>query len=443
MGVTEELRASSSTTARVRDNLLPLGAIGLAAVALSVGWELFAARLEDRSARAQGASSEVARIWGPPLRQPQPRVQWRRDDAATVELARGELSKSDVGVLLEVQYRRRGVTEYPCYEALFQGTYEFRNPSPESAFVAFTLPLPVERDALMLRDLALTVDGREDAGNTEYGADRIVWTGRIAGERTAHFKVGFRARGQGRFGYAFEPERTSSNQASHASRPVTAFRMALAVRGAKGPLDFPLGSMAPTSDATSGDERVLVWEVNRLLSTFDVGVELPDTRGVSTALGKLTLNAPFFFLLFAGGLLVSLRTTERRARALHVLGLSAAYFLYFPLAAYLTAYLPWPIAASLALLGIGALAVVHVARFVGLREAGLVGLDAAFFLAAPAAAYLVPAHTGLILVLAGFCALGTGLQILGVAARRLEVPSRAEPLATEILPPPAPAGEQA
>ncbi len=442
MGAMEKLGASSSTTT-IRDNLLPLGAIALAAVGLSVGWEMFAARLEDRSARAQGASSEVARIWGPPLRQPQPRVQWRRDDAATVELARGELSRSDVDVQLAVQYRRRGVTEYPCYEAQFLGTYEFRNPSPESAFVAFTLPLPVEREALMLRDLALTVDGREDSGNTEYEADRIVWTGRVAGERTARFKVGFRARGQGRFGYAFEPERTSSNQAPRVSRPVTAFHMTLTVRGAKGALDFPLGSMAPTSDAASPGERVLVWEVNRLLSTFDVGVELPDTRGVSTALGKLTLNAPFFFLLFAGGLLVCLRAIGRRARALHVLGLSAAYFLYFPLAAYLTAYLPWPIAAALALLGIGALAVVHVARFVGPREAVLVGLDAAFFLAAPAAAYLVPAHTGLILVLAGFCALGTGLQILGAAARRLEEHSCSEPLATELLPRAAAAGEQA
>ncbi|MGC4115827.1 MAG: hypothetical protein QM765_14760 [Myxococcales bacterium] len=328
--------------------------------------------------------------------------------------ANGSFSRSDVKVDLDVQYRRRGVAEYPCYEAKFDGQYEFANPSPAPAFVAFSVGLPVEKDALMLQELKLLVDGREDPANTEYTPDRIVWTGPVEGERTAKFQVAFRARGLQRFGYSFGSEKNPAR-----GKPVNGFRLAMTVKGARGALDFPVGSMSPTADVSRGEARELVWEVNRLLSSFDVGVELPDSKGVSTALRHLVSNAPFFFLLWASAMLFALRGTPRVARALHLLGLAATYFLYFPLASYLTAYLPWPVAAALALFGISALAVAYVWRFVGWRAGGATALAQGFFLAVPAAAYLLPAHTGLILVIAGFAALAVGLQVLGSVAREV------------------------
>src|SRR2546430_421934 len=96
----------------------------------------------------------------------EPRCARRGRDFARVEA--GELSASDVKVALDVEYRRRGITEYPGYEAEFRGSYRFTNPSAEAAFVAFSVGLPVDRSALMLRDLVLLVDGKEDAAHTEY-----------------------------------------------------------------------------------------------------------------------------------------------------------------------------------------------------------------------------------------------------------------------------------
>jgi hypothetical protein len=101
-----------------------------------------------------------------------------------------------------------------------------------------------------------------------------------------------------------------------------------------------------------------------------------------------------------------------------VFGLSGAYFLYFPLATYLVAYLPWPIASVLATIAIGALCILHAHRFAGRSAAAGVALSVVFFLAVPAAAYLVPSHTGLILVLAGFVALGIAMHVVGLAAKR-------------------------
>jgi hypothetical protein len=395
----------------VSDNAPAIGVICVSVIALAIGWSLFTSRLTDRGDHARAASSEVARIWGGPLMQPQPEVRWRRADAATVDLEWGDLSKSDISVDLDVEYRRRGITEYPGYDARVQGEYRFDNPSAESAFVAFTVGLPVERSALMLRDLSLYVDGKEDAAHTEYVADRIAWRGQVAGHKKTTFTLAYRARGLERFGYRF----VSGQKPEESARPVTAFKMQLKVKHLRGEVDFPVGSMAPT---TVSDD-VYLWDVERLLTSFDIGLILPDRSDLSAAIGRLIHNAPWFYLMFAAALTLALSSVKKRARALHVAGLSAAYFLYFPLAAYLSAYLPWPFACGISLGGISAVTLLHVSRFVGARAAGRVGLVVLFFLATPAVAYLMPAHTGLVLVLVGFGALATGLRYLGAGAARL------------------------
>ena len=70
-------------------------------------------------------------------------------------------------------------------------------------------------------------------------------------------------------------------------------------------------------------------------------------------------------------------------------------------------------------MGVSALGTLHALRFVGRTEAAKVGLTHAFFLAVPAAAYLVPAHTGLMLVVAAFIALAAALQVVGTLAGRV------------------------
>ena len=419
-----------SVSRLLTDNWAPLLAFAVCAVGVSLGWELFAGRLEARTTRAMGAASDVAHIWGGPLLQPQPQVRWRRADADTPELSAGELSRTDVQIALDAQYRRRGIIEFPGYLADFDGSYRFKNPAGDTAsHVGFTVGLPVQKDALMLSDLKLLVDGVEDAGHTEYTPERIAWTGRIPRDAEVTFQLHYRARGLERFGYTFNRLGVPGDGV----RPVTAFKLAMTVRGARGAIDFPVGAMAPTAQGPVEGGELLVWDVERLLTSFDVGVVLPDSRGVATALGKLIDNAPFFFLLYGAGLLYALSGVRKKARALHVLGLSGAYFLYFPLATYLTAYLPWPVASSVALLGISLLAVLHAWRFITVRAALLVTLCQLFFLAVPAAAYLVPAHTGLILVLAAFLALGAGLQILGNAALRVREDDEEVPLASPVI----------
>jgi hypothetical protein len=399
------------------DHITPIAAVLACAIALAAGWGLFVRRLLDRAERAQSSAGDVARIWGGPLQQPQPQIRWKRSDAATIELATGEIASTEVAVALDASYRRRGVAEYPGYEARFTGKYRFDNPSASSVSTAFAVGLPVDRSALMLSDLKLLIDGKEDP-RTEYAADRILWTGELAAGKSAIFTLEYRARGLERFGYVLSPQKAGE---STGARPVTNFVLGMTVNGAHGTLDYPVGSMAPTIvETAAGGAQHLVWKVDRVLTSFDIGVVIPDTSSVAGAYRRLIGNAPWFYLMFAGALLWSLATIGRRARTLHIIGLSGAYFLYFPLATYLVAYVPWPIASTATTLAISGLAVAHVSRFVGARASMRVALSLVFFLAVPAAAYLVPSHTGLILVLADFVALAIGLHALGITAKRWE-----------------------
>jgi hypothetical protein len=402
------------------DNALPLTVLVATTIALAIGWNLFARRMVDRTSLADASADDVARIWGGPLAQPQPKISWRRVDAATVELTAGELAKSTVDVELDAEYRRRGITEYPGYSANFSGNYGFHNPSPNPIFVAFSIGLPVDRSALMISDLVLLVDGVEDPTRTEYAQDGMSWTGEIPGSREATFTVKYRARGLQRYGYKL----ASAEQ----TRPVTKFEMNMIVRGVKGTLDFPVGAMSPTAMQDLPDGKKLSWKVDNLLSSFDVGVVLPDRGGVTRSLQKLIHAAPLFYLFYAFGLLYALSAVGRRARTMHLLALSGGYFLYFPLATYLTAYVAWPVACALALAGVSALAIAHAFRFVDLRSSIWVGLCQIFFLAVPAAAYLLPAHTGLILVIAGFLGLGLAMHAIGRAAKNITEEEDKEPV---------------
>src|SRR5512140_463591 len=180
--------------------------------------------------------------------------------------------------------------------------------------------------------------------------------------------------------------------------------------------------MAPTAEADLPEGQILTWSVDRLLTQFDVGVILPDNMAVGRALQALTEKAPWFYLLYAGGLLFALAPVARKPRALHLIGPS-------------TPHLLWAIAAGAAFAVAGALSVVHALRFIGRRPAALVAIADVFFLALPAGAHLVPAHTGLTLVLGAVLAVAVGLHLLGMAARRIgEAPAPAEAPA-----PPAPA----
>lgn len=425
-----------SRAAWLGENKAALITILLCVVALSIGWDLFAERMGDRTERADAASSDVARIWGGPLLQPHPTIRWRRTDAATVETAAGELASTHVAVDLDAEYRRKGLTEYPGYETGFTGEYAFKNPSKDAAsFVAFTVGLPTERDALMLRDVRLLIDGVEDPEHTEYAPQKIIWTGQLAADKAAKFTVSFRARGMTTFGYTFAP--TRAGQDASASKPVTAFDLVMRIKGVPGQIDFPVGSMAPTSDDGGADVRTLTWKVDRLLTSFDVGVKLPDNRGVTVAMERLTRKAPAFYFMFAIGLLWALTGVRRGARALHVLAMSGAYFIFFPLATYLTAYLPWTVACSISLAGITALMVVHGFRFVNQKAGARVAACSGFFLAVPTVAHLIPAHTGIILIVGGFIACGIAMHVIGLAAR--QVKEREE---SEALPPVAPVVSQ-
>lgn len=404
-------KPENKTFTFIADNALPLAVLAVTATVLAVGWQVFARRMVSRTTQAESSAEDVAKIWGGPLAQPQPRLSWRRVDAATVELTPGELTKSSIDVALEGQYRRRGITEYPAYSADFAGNYGFRNPSSHPIFVAFNIGLPVDRSALMITDLELLLDGAEDATHTEYAQDGMSWTGEIPGGREVVFTVKYRARGMQRFGYALSSATNTS--------PVNKFEMNMLVRGVPGDLDYPVGAMTPTAVAEIDGGKRLSWKVDNLLSSFDVGVVLPDRGGVTRSLQKLIFNAPFFYVLYAFGLMYALARIGRRARSLHIFALSGGYFLYFPLATYLTAYVAWPAACALAMGGITALALVHAFRFVGPVAAAWVGLCQIFFLAVPAAAYLLPAHTGLILVIAGFIGLGLAMHAIGRAAKKI------------------------
>lgn len=420
----------------------------LASLVLTLGWELFAARLESRLNRDAVRSDEVRRIWGGPVLQGGPRVQWRRQDAATAELATAPIDRTDIQVGLKVEYRARGLTEYPTYEADFAGVYVVTNPSSASSFVAFRIPLPGDGGDMVSTNLALLVDGKEAPAETQYQRDTktVLWTGEMEGQQTKTFEFKYRVRGLESFAYDVDDagadfsggsdgsdRSDGENGASRASAsPQSNFKLAMTVEGLDGELDYPIGSMSPTSIVSDGGRSILTWDLPRVLTSLDAGVLLPDHLGPMRAFVHLLGMAPWFFVLFSLSLGYAFARLSSVGRLLHGLGFAAVYFVHFPLVVYLAAYLPWTVAVVVTLAASVGLLTVHARRFAGGASAVRVLTSAALFLVVPVVAYLVPQHAGLILVATGFICSAILLRLVAMLAQWVDRTHSEAPIMAEV-----------
>ncbi len=375
--------------------------IWLVFLPLLLGWALLTIRVQTRTDFAlRGQLASVKRIWGGNLEQPMPSLRYKRFGSNVSTLHRGTLHASDIAVTLEMDYRKKGLVYYTGYNAEFQGTYTVRNPEAEKIYLSFIFPYPTRQGEGMLQNVKLLLNGEEDADNTEYQPNLALWTGMLEAEETLTVTVQYHGRGLNHFLYGFEP-----------GTPIHRFRMRLDVHGSAD-VDYPTSTMTPTTIDRTDKGIGLVWELDRSLSEFNIGVILPDKLNIARQIGIMSLRAPFFFLLFLGALGVILRLAGYGLHFVKIVIICVAYFFFYPLFAYLSVYMfPW--LSFLLSFGILGALIFNYARIVyTLPIAGAIVTAYVFCLGITSLSALFPTHTGLILVIEGVVLLAIVMHLL-------------------------------
>lgn len=369
-------------------------------VPLLIGWFLLTSRLQERTYHSMTRQMDsVKKIWGGNLEQPMPSIRYKRFGSDVSILGKGRISASSIVAKLEVDYRKKGLVFYTGYNADFTGKYLIRNPENEKIYLSFIFPYPTEREQGMLRDVKLLVNGKEQPEDTEYQQNLALWTGLLDAGGSLEITVSYKGRGLNHFIYGFEP-----------GKPINKFEIKIEVSGAKD-IDYPVSTMSPTRTEDTADGKILVWELDRLLTQLNIGVILPDRINISKQIAVMVARAPFFFLLFLFTLIATLKLSGYSPNFVHIAMSSAAYFLFYPLFAYLSMYMHTVVAFILSFGILGGLICNYFRIINNKTVAAAVGIAYTFYLGITSLAALLPTYTGLILVIEGVVLLAIMMQI--------------------------------
>ena len=197
------------------------------------------------------------------------------------------IESSDIQVKLDARPVLQGVQVHTRYDAAFTGTFVVRNadPSAEELKLRFSFPPGIsEARDVSLKLLDAAGQAREATGAT-YEIGGIRWTGRVAPGEAVTVVVSYTARGREAFVYDVAGKGRAG-----------AVRVEVLLKNAGTPV-VPPDSLQPTEVE---EERIL-WNLNGLVATKPLVVELPAGASPLGQLILLCKLAALGVLLFGGG----------------------------------------------------------------------------------------------------------------------------------------------
>lgn len=377
---------------------------------LILGASIFA-RTETADSRLRGA---VSSTWGAAQQQQPPTASYDkvepRVEVTLVEGKRNErryeqhtevalpLESSRINVALDLEHRQKGLLWYSTYRVAFAGAYGFRNPSEKDEQVTFTLNFPASQ--AIYDDLVMELDGKPLPITNQNAA--AVGRVQVAAGRTAVLKVGYRSQGLEQWRYGF------GDQVAQ----VRDFNLHMTTNFKR--IDFPENTLSPTEKRETPQGWDLVWNYRNLVSGFQIAMPMPEKLQPGPLAGRISLFAPvslffFFFLIF---IITTMRNIE--LHPMNYFFLSAAFFSFHLLLAYLVDHIQVHTAFVVCSLVSMFLVISYLRLVTGMRFAAVEAGTAQFiYLILFSYAFFFEGFTGLTVTIGSIITLFVVMQMTG------------------------------
>ena len=386
----------------------------------SAAWAILGASLVARTGEFDSRlEQEVHALWGAPQRQVAASATLERwgVDTEVVESkdAGGKLTRTGTrkDVLhphpllpaatratadVRLEHRQKGLLWYATYDVRFQATYRFENPDGEPRTIRMRLPLP--EGQVLFDDVSVRVDGQPVPNAGQAGAD-LNASATVPGNAAVAFEVGYRSRGVGTWTYAFAKEGAAQ---------VRDFELVLTTNVRD--VDFPVGSVSPSRRADAGDGATLTWAFANLVTGQAIRLGLPEKINPGPFAARVTFFAPVSLLFFLAVMVMVGVASGQSLHPMHYWFLSAAFFAFHLLLAYLVDHIPVSAAFAIAA-AVSLFLVVSYLRIVtgmrrAVREAGAAQL---VFLVLFSYAFFFQGMTGLAITIGAVVTLFVMMQM--------------------------------
>ena len=382
-------------------------------------WLFLGASVRHRSGEAdQRLAQEVSRLWGGSHEQAPPEVwieragreiktvEEKKDDGTTTtrkvvrDVTRRTplaLEASRVEMALELDPRRKGLLWYDTWAGDYRARYTFHNPDELSRTVEVRFPFPSPEaiyDGFRIRlngkDLTFGGDLQKDA------SARVV----LAGKAEAELEVSYRTRGLGPWLYTFGAEGVNR---------VRDFELRMSTDFDD--VDFPAGTLSPTTLRAEAPGRQLSWSFDSLVTGQKIGLDPPDRLNPGPFVARVTFFAPVALLFFMTVLVILGMLRGPSLHPMHWFFLAAAFFSFHLLLAYLVDHLHVHVAFALAAATSVFLVVSYLRLVAGMRFAVVrAGLAQVVFLVLFGYSFFLEGYTGLTVTLGAIVTLFVLMQ---------------------------------
>jgi inner membrane protein involved in colicin E2 resistance len=383
---------------------LRLFAIAFILVVATIAWFLLGGSVTVRSREFDDRlASEVAQLWGGPHRQAAPAVFVERPRQVTEtvqqQTASGQpvtsevtrtvvepdavpLASSNVDVDLRLEHRQKGLLWYDTYTVGFKARYTVRNPDEVERTVVARLLFP-SKDALY-DQFSMRLNGVDAPALTDLTKGAEVKTSVRAGE-TAVLEVTYLSRGLDQWRYALAESGVSQVRG-----------LTVAVTTDFDDVDFPAGTVSPTTRTRTDRGWRLEWRFASLVTGQAIGVDLPEKTNPGPLAARITFFAPVSLLFFVTVLVILGILHGENLHPMNYAFLSAAFFAFHLLLAYLVDHLHIHAAFAISAVTSIALVVSYLRLVAGTRFALVhAGLAQLVFLVFFSYAFFFEGFTGL------------------------------------------------
>ena len=248
-----------------------------------------------------------------------PNVISTREDERDVAVEQRSIRSADVAITVVNNPRRLGNANYAGYEDTWLLKYLVANEQDEPITAHMKFRLPNDRD--LYNDFRLTVDAEDMIGRVKPDGAILAWEVDLEPGQKVAVDIGYNSRGLEHLRYV--PKRMT---------PTGHYRVAVTIKGIPGArMDYPIGSMpaAETLQEMTGDAYTLHWMLDNALTSYDIGLKLPEARQPNYHIAHLMDEAPLGLAMILVLLIVPRLASGRSLSVPVVLMVSIAYYLFY------------------------------------------------------------------------------------------------------------------
>jgi hypothetical protein len=235
------------------------------------------------------------------------------------------LDSTRVDVALNLEHRKKGLLWYDTYGVNLRATYRARNSTTEARVITAHLTFP--SDQVQFDNFAFRVNGNEAERADDFSKGATARASVPPGGDVV-IELTYDSRGLDTWTYLFAPKGMAQVR-----------DFALTMRTNFDAVDFPAGSMSPSTSRPIAGGVELGWQFDSLLTGRQIAMDLPNRTNPGPLAARITFFAPVSLLFFITVMVVIGVLRSQNLHPMHYVFLSAAFFAFHLLLAYLVDHL--------------------------------------------------------------------------------------------------------